>query len=490
MTKTKNQKMRAKQAKKQVIQVVAKTKPNNKKKKKQPQSLFRSVGSSLAQITGIKPLAAVGTGLSRLFGQGDYRVQQNSLMSGGVPTFSSLTAPLRFQHKELLGIVNTSTTYNVSLTAAINPGTMTPILAQLASTFTMYKFHGLCFYFNSSSADSVSSTNTALGITGMVVNYDPTAPKFSSRQAAEEYIGSQSASPATNLILPVECKPQTTALEKRFVRGGVSNKTLVETDLGLFQFFSDGVQAASVAGEIWVSYDIELFLPKINNSGSSFMPDVYRYVGNIGNGTQFGSVLQPVKQSSTLLNQAGNNGLDFLLPGTYMVFVTSNHSNNTAASITQTVYGGTATTSILSDNTAASLNAPEVTVSSAGHAYCLCYTVPTASTNGLTYPYPGVQLQFASLTQGATNVYVYVHRISALPLSSIDKSLQTTVQQEMQREMDELKQKFKELNEYLQFKLGVDKDVANLNLEMGQDQEEMPLLQKASNDFSHIEDKL
>jgi len=39
----------------------------------------------------------------------------------------------------------------------------------------------MIFALKTTSATAVSSTNTALGVIGAVINYDPTDPKFSTR---------------------------------------------------------------------------------------------------------------------------------------------------------------------------------------------------------------------------------------------------------------------------------------------------------------------
>jgi hypothetical protein len=62
-------------------------------------------------------------------------------------------------------------------------------------------------------------------------------------------------------------------LERRFVRHGATVKPLAECDLGVVYRFSDGAQARSTIGELWVTYDVEFYLPELDsasNIGSDF----------------------------------------------------------------------------------------------------------------------------------------------------------------------------------------------------------------------------
>jgi len=49
----------------------------------------------------------------------------------------------------------------------------------------------------------------------------------------------------------------------------ISDEDLKFYDVGTFQLFSDGAQAASTAGEFWVTYDIEFFRPKLAEDGGN-----------------------------------------------------------------------------------------------------------------------------------------------------------------------------------------------------------------------------
>jgi hypothetical protein len=317
MTKSKTQKKRAQKPN----PPKNKNRSHPKKQKSNRGRLLKELGTGIGTVLGMPSIgSAVGSGLSRVFGQGDYKVSTNTFLTKGVPSFGSLDTPMRFKHREYLGTVNTSTTYGVQQSIHLNPGLLAPVISQIADSFTMYKFHGLMFIFNSTSGTSVASTNTALGVTGMVCNYDPDAPVFPTRQAAEEYVGCQSAVPSNNLYLPIECKSQTTMLERRFVRFGQTNKPLAETDLGVFQFFADGAQAASVAGELWVCYDVEFYLPQITSVSAGTLAGITDTIYSNADGS--GLTGWSAVQEQRLLQSPTSTGATIINPGAYMIQLT------------------------------------------------------------------------------------------------------------------------------------------------------------------------
>lgn len=350
MTKTVSQKNRARAARANNKTTIRKQKTNKKPKLRVANAMpsLKKIAAGVVQRVGnavIPGLGDVGAGLFK--GSGDYSVQSNSLHNGMVPSFATLDQPYRFRYREFLGVVNTATSYSVLKTINLNPGLLCPILSQISESFTMYKFHGLVFTFNSTSANAVSSTNTALGVMGMVTNYDPTQVIYQTRQQAEEAVGCVSAVPAMNLYHPVECKPKTTLFEKRWLRYALTDTShpLGETDLGTFQLFSDGAQAASAAGELWVAYDVEFYLPRIAPTQVGECQAIQSINGSSATGIWNVSYEEVI--FNTLFSvDAANSRLVFTDPGQYRVIV---RAVSTAATATPfpapTVVGGSLLTS-------------------------------------------------------------------------------------------------------------------------------------------------
>jgi hypothetical protein len=230
--------------------------------------MLRRVGGIAGGFLGSAKLGSeLGAGISRIFGQGDYTVKNNSLMQGGPPAFASLNSGMRLAHREYITDVMSSTafankTYYISPTNAA----LFPWLSKIASNFEEYSFKGLVFYFNTTCGNAISSTNNSLGVVGMTTVYDPTDPDLATKRECEDYVGCVANVPSCSLLHPVECKKTSNVLGRYYVQ--TVNLTSLE-DLkfyvaGKLNLFTQGMQAAGVSiGELWVSYDIELYDPKI-----------------------------------------------------------------------------------------------------------------------------------------------------------------------------------------------------------------------------------
>jgi hypothetical protein len=235
--------------------------------------ILRSGGALAGSYFGNPTLGStIGAGISRIFGQGDYQVTHNSLCHGGPPSFASLNTGMRVSHREyvsdVLGsIAFTNTTYQITPTNQ----QLFPWLSKLAYNFEEFKIHGLVFYFNTTCGSAISSTNNALGVIGMTTVYDPSDPDLASKREAEDYGGCVAGVPSSSLLHPVECKPRSNVLDRQYVQ--VSPVTdpddLKFYSHGKLNIFTQGMQINNVnIGELWVSYDIEFFNPKILPIGS------------------------------------------------------------------------------------------------------------------------------------------------------------------------------------------------------------------------------
>jgi hypothetical protein len=174
----------------------------------------------------------------------------------------------RVQHREFVADVSTSVGYAVTK-YSVNPGLKStfPWLGDIASAFEQYKLHGMVVELKSMSGSAVGSTNTALGTMGIVAQYNPLLPNFSNKQAAENAEGSVSSVPSCSIMMGIECAPKSMPTQQLYVRTGAvpagTDQRLF--DLCNFQVFTQGAQAASTAAELWITYDVELFHPILNN---------------------------------------------------------------------------------------------------------------------------------------------------------------------------------------------------------------------------------
>lgn len=214
----------------------------------------------------------VGHLVENLLGAGDYRVDGTSgLISGQVPTMHNESMSIRFSHREYLTDISSSTLFNIS-SWEINPGLAStfPFLSSLADSFEKYRFHGLAFYYKSTSAVALNSTNTALGTVCMATNYDITDPIFSTKQQMESTWMATSGPPASSQLHGVECAKKMESIQYHYVRSGDLHEGADKAfyDIGRFNIATIGQQATSNIGELWVTYDVELIFPRLVRGGT------------------------------------------------------------------------------------------------------------------------------------------------------------------------------------------------------------------------------
>ena len=284
-------------------------KQQNSKKKKGKGSLGRTLATTglgaLGTAFGGAPGAAIGSQvgsfLSDILGMGDYEVKVNSLSTqgsvmpatAGVPTFHSSTRSVRVRHREYLQDITGSTGFSLQAWN-INPGLLGtfPWLSGLAESFQSYKFHGLVFEFWSTSADALNSTNTALGTVIMATQSNAARANFVSKAEMEQYEFATSSKPSMSMIHPVECAPGEAVLDELYIRTGTIPAGEVPQfyDFGKFQLATTGMQAAANIGELWVSYDVELYKPRI--SPGVYAGDYYRLNNGPYDATNYFGLIQ------------------------------------------------------------------------------------------------------------------------------------------------------------------------------------------------------
>ena len=267
-------------------------------------------------------------------GCGDYRTSRASVVTNAreIPRFANTKMSNMISHREYIGDVytspvnaisdgsaNVSTQFQIGNVIvngkagvttplvlgnqgfAINPGLKSsfPWLASLADSYECYKIHGMVYEFKSTSADALSSANTALGTVIMGTEYNAAATVFNSKQQMENYEFSQSCKPSESMMHAIECAPNLSPNDLLYVRDGPvpfgQDPRLF--DFGLFQIATVGMQQQNVnIGELWVTYLIEMLKPKIVSTGDAAFPGTatsffdYGTVGD-GGGTAIGTIV-------------------------------------------------------------------------------------------------------------------------------------------------------------------------------------------------------
>ncbi len=256
-------------------------------------SAFGPGGSALGGAIG-----GLGGGLlAKVLGRGDYDVKFNTLVKASpVPEFPNANC-IRFKHREFIGDVSGSVGF-VNTSYSINPGlgTTYPLLYSIASCFQQYSIYGQLFEFVSTSADALNSTNTALGTVIMATDYDALDGGFANKQTMMATLFSNAGKPSESMLHAIECAPSSTPVSLLYTRTGPvpagGDQRLY--DLGNFQIATQGMQAAAVIGELWVTYDIVLCKP-ILPTNAIVQSDHYVLASNITRSAFWGGGLTPPK---------------------------------------------------------------------------------------------------------------------------------------------------------------------------------------------------
>jgi hypothetical protein len=296
------------------------------------------VGSMLGGFLGDMAQRAIET----VTGMGDYQVKANSLFSGSVdsngpPQFlsSSGRGSTRIIHREYIGDVSSiGATFNTPYILQINPTNSStfPWLSNIAGNYETYKFHGLVYEFKTSSGTSVASTNTALGVVIIATQYNIDDPSFINKSQMEQYQFAVSCVPFQSMIHPVECARGAGALDYLYTYQGGSGDPRF-TNMGNVTVATVGQQAAANLGELWVSYDIELAMPRLPQVG-----EAYIYHASIANSSGYGGTIATsifTTNAGTSFSLGSNNTLAVTLSTTSD---TINFAYNEVGSYLVTIY--------------------------------------------------------------------------------------------------------------------------------------------------------
>jgi hypothetical protein len=306
---------------------------------------------------------SIGNAVSWIFGRGSYTVKNNSLLKSSqnqVPYMHSSNESLVFRKREFLCNVNSTAAFTATR-FSINPGLSEsfPFLSAIASNFQEYRFRGLAYEFKTTSATSIGSTNTALGTIILACQYRANAPAFLDKLSMLNEMWAEDTVPCESKVMFVECSPAETPMRIQYVRSSALSSTEDQKfyDLGTFTIAAQGAQATSVAGELWVTYDVELYKPVIQSPSFNPLDSVYSYwtFGNSFSGAvPFGT--SQVQVSNQLgITIVGNSALVFNQVGVYSILfywlggvaaaltMPLRTITNVASGVTATILGGTYT---------------------------------------------------------------------------------------------------------------------------------------------------
>lgn len=348
-----------------------KTQYKSKRSAPKPKTPFGDTGSIIGKRVGAMfGNSQVGgeagrwlaSGLGKvLFGSGDYNgnlstVQVNSIINPqSTPRMES-----GLSSSEGDSIVITKTEYIKDIVSnpvantfstevfALQPGNVAafPFLSQISKNYEEYQVLGMVYHFKSLSGDSVASVQSGLGYVAMATQYDALDTSFINKSQIENYSMSQSAKPSCDQIHGIECKSHLNSLSHLYVRPGVqpANSDLRLYDMGKTTIATSCPGVSVTLGELWVSYQVKLFKPKI----SEFAPLVSSHHSRRSTATAsltFGlTPLQTVSTSGVALATSSSSlawtGLD---PGAkYLVNLNWTGSNYITTNAPIVIAAGTA----------------------------------------------------------------------------------------------------------------------------------------------------
>lgn len=274
-----------------------------------PRPLPSARANLIEGISGIANQFMPGAGLalrgiSKLTGFGAYTsAEADSILASRVPTMNAtLDRGVRVSHHEFLGDVKSTTDFTV-LKYPLNPGMSEtfPWLSIVAQAFQEYELNGCIFYFKSTSANALNSTNTALGQIIGAVQYNPYQPDPLSKVTMLGLSSASDGKPSESNLFPVECKADMILMRSKLIRTAEVTDDKAKYDHGNFYLGSNGSQASAVVGELHVVYDITLKKPKLYSTSSQskwFYHEFSRDTTAITSATPLGG-------ATTVLNNLG-----------------------------------------------------------------------------------------------------------------------------------------------------------------------------------------
>lgn len=316
-----------------------------------------------------------GTALARITGQGDYRIQSNSLLTqNSIPSFSADGDGIRIRHREFCTDVSsgaTSTAFFISSTT-INPvnSQLFPWLYKVALQFEEWEPQGIVFQYKPTSG-TYNGTNQSLGAIMLATQYNMADAAFASKSEMDSYEYANSCVPFQGMLHPVECKSKMNPLGTYYCwpsTNGTPTGTGLATsaiyDLGRVAWASAGVAGTSTyLGEMWISYDIVFRKPRVNTTTTTSM---YRFGEGAVNTAAAANPLgtgTPIVYEDSLRAQISTPTSSTILmskPGYYSIFGLWNAAGSIAAVPTFTLGSNLAAVNLIyadAASTAASFTA-------------------------------------------------------------------------------------------------------------------------------------
>lgn len=242
---------------------------------------------------------------NQIAGLGDYTIHKNSILEEGQdpPHMANSKHYNIFRHREYLGDISTpGAAFNIQA-FPINPGMVQtfPWFSSLAQNYSAYKPRGIVFEYKAMSADALNSTNTALGSVLLATQYNVLQPAFLNQSQMLNYDKSTATVPSRSCLHPVECDPNSLPFREYTVRHGAipTGQDARIFDMATFYIATYGQQAASVIGQLWVTFEFEMLTPTMEGgAGETILSDSWMGKTGISTSAYFGTTVTPCANNS------------------------------------------------------------------------------------------------------------------------------------------------------------------------------------------------
>jgi hypothetical protein len=288
-------------------------KGNQSKKKLTP----RQVSVKKARLSEPKAMASVASAYSNTFKSNRPKIRSNG-------------ESCRIVHRELIGSVIGSVNFAVSSdnSYALNPGLTSsfPWLSTQAQNWEEYRFNHLRFEYYTRCA------STTTGSVMLIPDYDASDLAPFSEQIACSYADVVEGSPWNSLTCDLEPSRLNGSNKRHYIRSAAlgNNLDIKTYDSGsLFVGTTDGSGAVGW-GKLFVSYDVELYIPQLVPNGNVLLPQDILIASGITSAYPYALSASRFQYGPNYFTIAGGT-LNCAVAGTYLI-----------------TYEATATTSITS----------------------------------------------------------------------------------------------------------------------------------------------
>lgn len=242
---------------------------------------YRRGGTSgLKKYAGSLLSSAARSAIKRYTGYGAYsKVGYGGMTGNQAPHIinGAKDGSIVISNKEYLGDVVSNNASNVltSATYTINPGNSDtfPWLSAIARNYQEYRLEGLAFTYRSMWAEVTSNVGQD-GSQGSVIlstEYDPTVDTATTKQELANSEFSQTVKPSQSCTHFIECAKGETPLSNLYV---AAEDEAQKGDPRFYNFGKFSISTVGIAanyttlGELWVSYQIRLYKPKLILEGA------------------------------------------------------------------------------------------------------------------------------------------------------------------------------------------------------------------------------